>query len=131
FADREIGDNPIKGGAIDGLLEHVVDAREVGTVLHDVPLGGIHLCFVLGDSGLGLRQRSVGDQPRILAAVVFGLGDERGLVKRLGAVPIQLVAFGIGLGTVEISQCGLVGGIGCHGVGLCCFQRGARSIDVR
>src|SRR5262249_7543090 len=94
-------------------------------------VGRIKLSFGLGNPSLSLGESSLGDLPSALAHVIFRLGNERFVVKALGAIPIQLGTLGVGLGPVQVSKRSLVRGFGCYRVGLGSFQRGAGRCHIR
>ena len=114
FADGNVGDEGVEGGAALGEAEGVVAAAQGGDGLVDVAVSGCGLSLGLGDGGLTLLQGRFGDVEGGFFGVVILLGDEFGLVEGPGAVEVEALLLEVGLGLDDVG----FGGALCGGVGL-------------
>ena len=113
FTDRLVGDDAVKRrdrhGEVEGILVHA----QVGDLGLQVSAVGFGLCFGLIECRHGLIHGShVGIVGRFFQVVVL-LGHDAGLIKGLGALPVQPLLLQVGLGVLDIGLSGLlVGDIG-------------------
>ena len=86
--------------------------------------------FGLGDARLGLCQAGLRGLPRRFLAVVFRLGDQGVFVQTLGAGPIELGAFEVGLRAVQVGHGCIQRGVGGDSIGPGGFQPRLRGVHV-
>ena len=110
FTDGDVGDEAIKGGAADGLVEGVVVGALAGDGLVDVAALRVGLGAGLGESGLTLGQGRDGHIVGGFFGVEVLLGDQLLVVEGLGAVEVELFLLEIGLGLGDVGLGGFFGG---------------------
>jgi hypothetical protein len=91
FANGNVGDEPIKGGAADGLVECVVVGALVGYCLVGVAALGVGLSASLGERGLTLGEGRGGHVVGGFFRVEVLLCDKFFVVEGLGAGKVELL----------------------------------------
>ena len=110
FADGDVGDEAVEGGAADGLVECVVVGALAGDGLIDVGALGVGLSLGLGEGGLTLRKGRDGHVVGGFFGVEVLLGDQLVVVEGLSAVVVELLLLEVGLGLGDVGLGGLFGG---------------------
>ena len=110
FLDRHVGDDTVKRRDRDGFVEHVLIGAKGGNLGLQMAARGFSLRLGLVKLGHHLRDRRDVGVVRGLLAVEVLLGHDSGLVKTLGAIPVQLFLLQVSLGALHIRLGGLLGG---------------------
>ena len=118
FADGDVGDEAVEGGAADGLVEGVVVGALAGDGLIDVAALGVGLGAGLGERGLTLGEGGDGHVVGGFFGVEVLLGDQLFVVERLGAGVVELLLLEIGLGLSDVGLGGFFGGEEAGDIGL-------------